>query len=437
MGTTCAHPETTSPPGDGNETPARSRSRFTIAVWIVCALLIVLLFNKWFSAPREIKDFVDLLVYQGSIRDLIDHGTLYDFVNDQQLPFTYPPFAGLVLFPIAFVNSTVLAYIWTGLIIAGTGYLAYLVAPQVARRLAQHWEPARWRRTPVLPLTFITMLVIGPIQSNLENGQVSLFVILATLVDAMRVVPERYRGVATGVAAAVKIVPLIFVPYLWITGQRRAAITATGTFAACTGLSWLILPGDSTRYWFTELWEFNRVDPHHSFGNISLKSMIPWTRASSTGQLVLWLLLALVIAAVAFYRAKRADAAGNAVLGAAIIGAASVVISPVSWEHHAVWLAVAICAVPFRNPQKWQQWAIICIIVLTLARPYYMISATYLTGSNLAALIAAVLASKVQLYFAIAVACLIPFQELRSRPKSDDDDPARKDDLANASLSYS
>ena len=34
----------------------------------------------------------------------------------------------------------------------------------------------------------------------------------------------RWRGVAIGVAAGVKLTPLIFIPYLWLIGRRRAAI---------------------------------------------------------------------------------------------------------------------------------------------------------------------------------------------------------------------
>lgn len=423
------------PPGGDQKTVAGKVKRVTIGAWIIYALFVVLLAQKFFGGTREIKEFVDLLVYQGAIQDLIHHGTLYNFADDQQLPFTYPPFAAVLLFPIAYVNATVLACIWTALTIVSAGVIAYLIAPQVAQRLAEHWNPALWRRSPVLPLTFLVVLAVGPTQSNLENGQVSIFIVLATLVDTARLAPERYRGIATGMAGAIKLVPMIFVPYLWITGQRRAAVTATGTFLACTGLAWAILPGDSIRYWFTELWAFDRVDPHNSFGNISLHSLIPVTRLSHGGQTVLWLLLSLVVLVVGMYRARRASAAGNTILGAAIIGSISIVISPVSWEHHAIWLVIAVCAIPFRDPRKWSGWAIVCIVVLALARPYYLVTLTHFAGSYTPAIIAGILMSKAQLYFAIAVACLLPFQELRSS-KTGNGSVFVKEDLANVSLDH-
>ena len=52
-----------------------------------------------------------------------------------------------------------------------------------------------------------------------------------------------------GLAAAVKLTPLVFVVYLMLTGRMRAAVTAMATFAAAVGVGFLVAPADSVTYW--------------------------------------------------------------------------------------------------------------------------------------------------------------------------------------------
>ena len=52
----------------------------------------------------------------------------------------------------------------------------------------------------------------------------------------------RWQGLATGLAAGVKLTPLIFLAYLAITGRVRAAVTAAGTFVATVAAGFILLP---------------------------------------------------------------------------------------------------------------------------------------------------------------------------------------------------
>ena len=59
--------------------------------------------------------------------------------------------------------------------------------------------------------------------------------------------PDRrwWKGAGIGIAAGIKLVPLIFIPYLLLTRRFRQAAVATGTFAATVLLGFAVLPGDS------------------------------------------------------------------------------------------------------------------------------------------------------------------------------------------------
>ena len=128
------------------------------------------------------------------------------------LPFTYPPFAAVVMVPLALLPAWLAAALWTG---ASVGALAAVVV--VVRR-------ALGRPAPGWLVALVTggALALEPVWQNLAFGQVNLFLMLAVLVDLLR--PERrWSGVLVGIAAGVKLTPLVFVVLLVLVGRRAAA----------------------------------------------------------------------------------------------------------------------------------------------------------------------------------------------------------------------
>jgi alpha-1,2-mannosyltransferase len=87
--------------------------------------------------------------------------------------------------------------------------------------------------------------------TGLFFGQISLMITVLMLLDALALVPRRLQGLACGIAASLKLTPLVLLPYLWVTGRRRAALLGLATFAATTAAAWLILPEASFRCWST------------------------------------------------------------------------------------------------------------------------------------------------------------------------------------------
>ena len=64
---------------------------------------------------------------------------------------------------------------------------------------------------------------------------------------------RRFKGIATGLAAGIKLTPLVFIPYLLLTRKWRAAAVTTGSFVFTIVLGFLILPRDSKDWWFNGL----------------------------------------------------------------------------------------------------------------------------------------------------------------------------------------
>ena len=107
------------------------------------------------------------------------------------------------------------------------------------------------RRRPesVFAMSAIALLT-WPVAYTLHLGEVNL--ILAALIGAdvlRRHDGGWWQGIGTGLAAGIKLTPLIFVAYLAITGRVRAAMTAAGVFAVTVAAGFVWLPARSRAFW--------------------------------------------------------------------------------------------------------------------------------------------------------------------------------------------
>ncbi|WP_083449335.1 glycosyltransferase 87 family protein [Actinoplanes rectilineatus] len=271
----------------------------------------------------EAGRLTDLQVYAGAVDTLRHGGDLYDYIRNGNAPFTYPPFAALLLLPLAWLPAFPLHLAWT----VGVAAAAIALALLVDRRRA--------------PLIATALLLSAPVSSTFKYGQISLLLALLVAADVLALRRSRRQGVLIGLAAAVKLTPLIFIPMLWLTGRRRAAGIATATFLTCAALAAAVLPQESLRYWLTEMHNVPRLGAITSVGNQSLDGAL--MRLDVPHHATVALLLAGAVAAVALRRTAgpRTDEHTDLLRCLIVTGAAAVVLSPVSWTHHQVWLVLA------------------------------------------------------------------------------------------------
>jgi alpha-1,2-mannosyltransferase len=232
-------------------------------------------------------------------------------------------------------------------------------------------------------------------------------------VDVLVLARSRYHGVLVGVAAAIKLTPLMFIPMLWLVGRRRAAVTAAGAFAAATALAWLVLPGDSARFWGTEVWRVNRVGHIATGGNQSINGMMLRLGVADHPRSALMLALAVVVAGLALWRAARVGRT-DALAATIIVGSASVAISPVSWTHHQVWLVLA-ALLPVRGP-RWIRYGWPALVLALMILPVTSL------GSRLPGALGTVLGES-RLLLAVAIAVAVPLAARARRGEPDHPDP--------------
>ncbi|HWS36327.1 MAG TPA: glycosyltransferase 87 family protein [Actinoplanes sp.] len=364
---------------------AERRTGLSRALWAAAALVAAVQVWGGLHLTSGVS-LADLRVYLGSLETLHAGGALYDYAAPRTgAPFTYPPFAALIFAPLPLLPFAVVAILWTAGTLAAVVAIARLVNPAGAAFAA------------------LALIASAPVSSNLRYGQISVFLVLLVLLDALRVVPERYRGIVTGIAGAVKLTPLIFVPYYWFSGQRRTAVTSMVSFVTTTAVGWIVLPAESTRYWFTTLFNVNRVGNISTGGNQSLNGvLLRWDVADHFRTPIVALVGAIVVV-LALWRATRAHRAGDDLTAVILVGAAGLVLSPVSWTHHQIWLvAAAFLAVSHRTAVN-HLWTGLVLAIMIL--PVLWIGA---------GLSDELIIGNARVWLAVAVAAVVPFVNVRA-----------------------
>jgi alpha-1,2-mannosyltransferase len=276
-------------------------------------------------------NFVDLHVYVGGAAALNHPGTLYGYVYADQtpdfpLPFTYPPFAAVVFYPLHLLPFGVVAFLWQlGIIAAlyGVVALSLRLLGRADARLAMVWTAVG--------------IWIEPLRSTFDYGQINVLLVLAVL---YAVHSSRWwvSGLLVGLAAGVKLTPAV--SGLYFVGVRRWAAVAFSAlvFAATVGVSVLVV-GDQGRYYFTDLLgDARRVGPIGTSFNQSVRGAISRIVGHDAGYgpvVVAILVLAAVLAVLAW---RAVDGADDRLAGIVIVQLFGLLLSPISWTHHWVWL---------------------------------------------------------------------------------------------------
>jgi alpha-1,2-mannosyltransferase len=294
---------------------------------------------------------------------------LYDWPGPPGFPgikFIYPPFAAL---PFAVIPPH-LRLLRVEQVSSAINIIAVVVAAAAATvgALGRERGLTAKRGAGMVLLVTALALMTEPVQRSFYLGQVELVLMALVIWDVCQPDGRRWKGVGVGIAAGVKLVPLIFIPYLLLTRRFRAAVVATGTFAATVAIGFIVLPKDSSRWWLHGLFLRGSYDHNILYGgNQSLLALIE--RLSGTGTHGVWLAAAVILAAVGLGAAAVLDRCGHRLLGVAACALTGVLISPISWDHHWVWVLVAAAAFLYYGlaGRGWARWACFAAGAATVA----------------------------------------------------------------------
>jgi alpha-1,2-mannosyltransferase len=278
--------------------------------------------------------YFDSGVYAGAVRYWFrDGGMVYDYLKPgTPYGFTYPPFAGLLMGPMAYLPLWAVALVASVATVVVTVLVTWWFVAPLVRRYG--WPPRY-----ALAVASCLALIFEPVRETFGFGQVNVFLLALVAADVLFGVTQnkRWAGVGIGLATAIKLTPGVFILYLLVTRRWRAAGTAIATSAAATLLAAAFWPDASREFWTAALWDTNRVGNLEYVSNQSLRGLLARLPVDAV-ESKLWIAGVLLILGVWAWRVRRADALG----ALALTGVLSCLISPVTWVHHCVWLLPAL-----------------------------------------------------------------------------------------------
>ena len=315
--------------------PATKRSLARAGIVLFVGALVVMLIAMWLD--RNKLRMLDLRVYRWGGSTAFSSDDLYSGRFADYLPFTYPPIAALLFAPLAWVPIGVLRWaviVGNALLVPVLGWIA---VSAMARNRGH--KISRESQVALVGAVSALCLFVEPVQQTIRFGQINLILAVLVLADLCLPDSSRWKGIGVGLASGIKLTPLIFVAYLLCSGRIRATVVALATFAATVAVGFVVLPSESWTFWIDRVFlDSDRVGTVSYLSNQSLHGFVMRTLGAGEPATLWWLVSAAVVGAIGFGAAVTAARQGREVLGALLCALTGLMVSPISWSHHWVWI---------------------------------------------------------------------------------------------------
>jgi alpha-1,2-mannosyltransferase len=272
---------------------------------------------------------IDLRVYRMGGSVLLQGNSLYDaHLPGSGLPFTYPPFAAVTMVPLAALPWVLAKLAWT------VGSVLCLVAIWRCSLTTR----MRWSSTAAVLALTAGSFVLEPVWQTIQFGQINLVLMAMILLDLVGSDQRRTRGVWVGIAAGLKLTPIIFLGFLLVTGQWRALRNAVLGLLATVVVGFALVPYQSWDYWTRVVADAERVGGLAYTANQSVMGFVYRLGKDASYVKPTWFVLSSLIALTVLWLARGLWRQHERVGAVAVTALAGLFASPVSWSHHWVWV---------------------------------------------------------------------------------------------------
>ncbi|WP_192808655.1 glycosyltransferase 87 family protein [Actinomadura montaniterrae] len=314
--------------------------------WALFFLAFEILGIAFFAA---MYDSLDFRIYWLGGHIVTDGPRLYQ-ERLAGLWFTNTPFMAALFKPLAALPLTFVRMLWQV-----AAFAAFIWACSLTMKLAG-------RRIPLVAVATAGLL-LEPVWHSFFQGQVNLFLLALVLADVHRVALGRPAGIGIGIATAIKLTPGIFIVLLLLTRRTKDAVTAFSAYAVCTLLAYAIAPDASRVYWLHTFFDTSRV------GVTYISNQSPFGALArilhGTDHIGAWYAaIPLTIGTVGLTTAVLWARRGDWLSATAVTGVTGLLVSPISWAHHWVWI-VPVLAVLLRDGHR--KTALVGCIVFVLS----------------------------------------------------------------------
>lgn len=263
------------------------------------------MYDKDYKLPQHF----DVYVYWYALNNWFSGNSLYDWYalpDYKMYPFTYPPFGAWVLSPLTWFDYETAARLMIMAIALQTAVIVALVGRSLGWSWGSAFAIAPWA-------AILVQQCLEPFTQSVGFAQVNTAMMALVMIDVAAPDSWKGRGVASGLAAAIKLTPAIAVLIFLLRRQWRSAITMVATSLAVTLLSWVISPGESARFFFDAMWNPQRAGDAYYTSNQNLKGFVARALPENTWSIAWAITVALALVA-AVWLCLRIQAAATSVV---------------------------------------------------------------------------------------------------------------------------
>ena len=263
------------------------------------------MYDKDYKLPQHF----DVYVYWYALNNWFSGNSLYDWYalpDYKMYPFTYPPFGAWVLSPLTWFDYETAARLMIMAIALQTAVIVALVGRSLGWSWGSAFAIAPWA-------AILVQQCLEPFTQSVGFAQVNTAMMALVMIDVAAPPSWKGRGVASGLAAAIKLTPAIAVLIFLLRRQWRSAITMVATSLTVTLLSWVISPGESARFFFDAMWDPQRAGDAYYTSNQNLKGFVARALPENTWSIAWAITVALALVA-AVWLCLRIQAAATSVV---------------------------------------------------------------------------------------------------------------------------
>lgn len=327
---------------------------------VVVAWAAVMVATLAFVMIRPQGWSLDLRVYRNGGDALLQGLPLYvdgfaKPLGGPDLPFTYPPIAAALFSLLALVPLVVAIFAVAAVNLALLTALCLIAAQRVVG-----WGPeaVKWGLSAAAVSS-----IFDPLRETLWFGQINLLLGVLVMADCLL---ERTRwwprGALIGLAAAIKLTPAFFALYFVARRQWKPVLVSIASFFVFGLLGFVISFGDAKEYWTHALLDPGRVGRLTYASNQALRGVLARFGLENGAQVGVWVVLSLLVVATVWWLASRLSDDFEAFLVVALGG---LLISPVSWGHHWIWIAPALVLLSRASLRRhWAPWAVVAVFAV-------------------------------------------------------------------------
>jgi alpha-1,2-mannosyltransferase len=317
-----------------------------VAVALLLIAVAVLLAQTFRRANRV--DGYDFTSYLQSAEALLGGDSPYD--TGSPFPYVYPMFLAFALIPLTFVPHGLANLIWFA-----AGVVALFLSVRIVLQLLRDRYGAAWHNSCLAPVAVVLLMLLGPIQNNLLNGQVNFIVLFLSVLFLKYLLDGRtsLASLSLAMAISIKIVPAVLLLFLLLERKRRAfALTILLTAVFCLvpivrlGGSVFSLYGDYLRMFVLGAWTHTTTETGHA-AYFSLHGLLSAAVPAITGSTGWQLGAAAAVAAVlglVGLRGRVEQRDGREVWLFCLFLLAILLITPMSETHHLAFLIPVVAA---------------------------------------------------------------------------------------------